>query len=250
MAERPAKARSKRVPPPPVRRETPIVERLSDDEPAPVKKRRRGGSTIDVSGVAFDGVAPDTARKLERRLIEAATAFESERFGDAIKLLSSIEKLSPRVAEVLELRGLSNYRLGKWRAALNDLTAFEEVTGSVEQHPVIADCHRALGQHRMVEETWLELGEASPGPELVEEGRIVFAGSLADQGRVSDGIRLLEKAPRAPRKPKPHHLRRWYALADLYERGGDLARARRLFNEVATLDLNFGDAAARARNLR
>ncbi len=242
----------KRVPPPPVVRDKVTVERVAD-EPAPTAgggKRRRRGSTIDVSEVEFPGVASDTKDKLRRRLIEAAGAFEAERFGDAHKLLSSIESLAPGVPEVLELRGLSSYRLGKWKQAINDLVAFESATDSVEQHHVLADCARALGQWREVERYWDELGAASPNAELVEEGRIVYAGALADQGKLRDGIRVLEKAPRAPRKPKIQHLRRWYALADLYERAGDLPKARRLFAEVNTLDASFGDAGERARSLR
>lgn len=234
-------------------REKPIVERI-DDEPVERSQsksgRRRGGSTIDVSSVVFSGVGADTAKKLQRRLVEAAGAYEAERYGEAHKLLSSIEKLAPGVPEVLELRGLSSYRLGKWRQASNDLEAFESRTGTVEQHPVLADCARAQARWTDVERLWRELGEASPNAELVEEGRIVYAGALADQGKLRDGIRLLEKAPRAPRKPKVPHLRRWYALADLYERAGEMPKARRLFAEINTLAPDFGDAGDRARSLR
>lgn len=227
------------------------IERVDDDGPTTAgSKRRRRGATIDVSEVEFPGVSSDTKSKLQRRLIEAAGAFEAERYGEAHKLLSSIESLAPGVPEVLELRGLASYRLGKWKQAINDLLAFEAATDSVEQHHVLADCHRALGRWSDVERFWSELGAASPSAELVEEGRIVYAGALADQGKLGDGIRLLEKAPRAPKKPKIHHLRRWYALADLYERAGELPKARRLFSEVSTLEPAFGDAGQRARNLR
>ena len=242
----------KRVPPPPVQRDKPVVERVYDDagEEAPRTKRKRGGSSVDVSEVSFSNVAPDTASKLRRRLIEAANAFEKERYAEAHSLLTSIDKLSPGVAEVLELRGLCSYRVGKWRQAETDLEAFETAVGTVEQHHVRADCARAQARWADVEQLWKELGEASPSPELVEEGRIVYAGALADQGKLRDGIRVLEKAPRAPKKPKVQHLRRWYALADLYERAGDLPKARRLFSEINTLDAAFGDAGQRARALR
>lgn len=231
------------------------VERIDDEARSDGRSgggsgRRRGGSTIDVTGVEFPGVSGETKSKLQRRLIEAAGAFERERYGEAYKLLSSIESLSPGVPEVLELRGLSSYRLGRWKQAINDLLAFEAATDSVEQHHVLADCSRALGRWSDVERYWSELGAASPNAELVEEGRIVYAGALADQGRLRDGIRVLEKAPRAPKKPKIQHLRRWYALADLYERAGDIPKARRLFSEVNTLEPAFGDAGQRARSLR
>lgn len=228
------------------------IERVDAELPSKTasRKRRRGGSTIDVSEVVFPDVANDTASKLRRRLVEAASAFEAERFADAYKLLSSIDKLGPGVPEVHELMGLSLYRQGRWAQAARVLEGFADATGSVEQHPVLADCHRALRHWAQVETLWGELGEASPSPELVEEGRIVYAGALADQGKTVDAIRLLETAPKAPKKPKEHHLRRWYALADLYERGGESQRARRLFIEIDKLQPEYGDVPQRIRQLR
>jgi len=238
----------KRVPPPPVIRKR-QVERIH--EPSSTgSKRRRGGASVDVSDVSFSRAAPGTGPKLQRRLVEAANAFEGERFGEAYNLLSSINRLVPGVPEVLELRGLASYRAGNWSQAEADLEAFEIAVGTVEQHPVLADCARAQGKWNEVEALWRELGEASPSAGLVEEGRIVYAGSLADQGKLQDAIRLLETAPRAPKKPKVPHLRRWYALADLYERAGDLPKARRLFAEIDTLEPGFGDAKERGRALR
>lgn len=244
--------RTRRVPPPPVIRDRVETQRLQDPPPSPSKpkRRQRGGSTIDVSDVEFPGVEDDTASKLRRRLIDAATAFERERFKEAESILVGIDRLSPDVPEVSELLGLCYYRQGQWGRAVKRLQSFAERTGSVEQHPILADSHRALRHWDIVDELWRELGAASPSPELVEEGRIVAAGALADRGRLRDAVRILEQAPKSPRKPKPHHLRRWYALADLYERAGDTVRARRLFKEIAQIAPDFGDAASRAGQLR
>src|SRR5207249_1847774 len=88
----------------------------------------------------------------------------------------------------------------------------------------LADCHRALGHWPEVAALWEELRAASPGAEVVTEGRIVAAGALADQGQVRAAIRLLRKGAE-PSRPKWFHPRLWYALADLYERaGGQVAR--------------------------
>jgi len=110
--------------------------------------------------------------------------------------------------------------MGKWKDAISHLEVFRELSGSTEQHPVLADCHRALGHWRDVEFLWSELGEASPSSALVIEGRIVLAGAKADQGDVVGAISILEDGWRLPKKPRLHHLRRAYALADLYERAG------------------------------
>ena len=207
------------------------------------------GSTIDTSDVIFPDVEPETARKLQRRLAEAGGAFERERFGDAERLVKSVLKLAPGTAEAIELLGLCYYRMGRWGKAITQLERFESMTNSVEQHPVLADCYRAQEKWARVDELWEELGAASPGAELVEEGRIIYAESLADRGRLSDAIRQLERAPKMSKKPKIHHLRRWYALADLYERAGDLSRARRAFAAIDSHMPGFGDARARSRKI-
>ena len=72
------------------------------------------------------------------------------------------------------------------------------------------------------------------------------AGALADQGRLADAIALLGKGFRIPKRPMDHHLRRAYALADLYERSGDVPQARLLFTQVARAEPDFLDAAERA----
>lgn len=228
------------------------IERIDDGDQGGAGskgKRKRTAREVDVSGVAFPNVAPPTAKKLQRRLAEAALAFEADRFPQAEQLLASIDRLSPGVPEVMELRGLNFYRLGHWGRAINQIEAFAEMTGSVEQHPVWADCCRALRRWTKAEELWNELGQASPSAELIEEGRIVQAGVLADRDRVPDAIRLLERAPKPQRRPGLHHLRRWYVLGDLYERSGDVAHARAVFGEIIDHEPDFGDAAERLANL-
>ena len=123
-----------------------------------------------------------------------------------------------------ELNGLTLYRLGKWRDAIKELEQFRLLTNSTEQHPVLADSYRALGRYAEVEELWSELREASPNAALVAEGRIVMAGSLADRDRLADAVRLMEQGVKFPRRVQDHHLRMWYALADLYERAGDMVK--------------------------
>ena len=82
------------------------------------------------------------------------------------------------------------------------------------------------------------------------EGRIVAAGSLADRGRLGDAVRELEKGWKVPKSPKYHHLRRAYALADLYERSGEVPKARSLMSWVAAVDPEFADVEERLAVLR
>jgi tetratricopeptide (TPR) repeat protein len=139
--------------------------------------------------------------------------------------------------------------MNRWAEALKEMDTFHRLTGSYDQHPVLMDLNRALKRWRAVDELWDELRAASPGAEIVSEGRIVAAGALADRGRLADAIALLERLPADVKRPRLHHLRTWYALADLYERAGDIPHARTLFTRVLKHDHEFADVGERLAGL-
>jgi tetratricopeptide (TPR) repeat protein len=216
---------------------------------APSRRRRRSPSRIDTAELA-ELVGSKRAATLAPRLAAAADAFADERYPEARQILQPLGKEVPGSPTVRELLGLTYYRLGRWQQAARELEAFRDLTGgSTEQHPVLADCYRAQRRYDRADELWSELREASPSGELVTEGRIVAAGALADRGRLDEAIELLERGWRLPKAPRDHHLRRAYALADLYERAGDLPRARETFGWVLRHDRSFADAAERAAGL-
>ena len=195
-------------------------------------------------------VAAKSADRLEAKLKDAGKAFRRERFEEARAILRPLAEQAPTAESVRELLGLTYYRLGRWKLAVSELEAFRNLNGSTEQHPVLADCYRALGRHRKVAELWEELRAASPSAALVAEGRIVYAGSLADQGKLSEAIAVLTQSKPPAKKPQEHHLRVTYALADLHERAGDVPKARQLFRIVASADPELGDVEARLHALR
>lgn len=227
--------------------------------PKDAEPKERRGRAFRPAGAGTGGAAAkdELVRALggargaraNERLREAAHAFERERFEETRSLLRPIAEQAPQASSVRELLGLAYYRLGKWREAVRELEAFRSNTGSTEQHPVLADAYRGLKKHREVEALWDELRESSPSGDLVTEGRIVMAGSLADRQQLREAIALLEKAQRGVKRPQVHHLRQAYALADLYERAGDLSRARELFRWVVEYEPGFVDAAERAGSL-
>lgn len=186
---------------------------------------------------------------LQKRLGDAARHMEHGRDRDAATLLRSLAQEVPEAASVRELYGQVLYSLGRYKAAITELEAFIELTASTDQHPMLADSYRALGRHKKVQELWVELRESSPAPDIVAEGRIVTAGSLADQGKLQDAIRMLETAPPVRGRIQERHLRTWFALADLYERSGELAKARAAFQRVMREDPDFVDVEARLRAL-
>lgn len=245
-SDRPPRDERPTSPPPPFEREV-WVRDDAPPAPTPATRRRDRSTPIDTELVRSElarALSPAKTKRATDRVAEAARAFASEHLDDARRILKPIAAEAPGAATVRELLGLTLYQLGRWRPAAAELEAFRDLTGSVEQNPVLADCYRALGRHTDAEELWEELREASPSAELVTEGRIVAAGSLADRGRLSDAIRLLESAPRG-KKAREHHLRTAYALADLRERAGDVSRARELFGWISGIDADFADVRRR-----
>jgi len=221
-------------------------------------KERRGRAARKAGAGTAGALAKDelvralgTTRgtRANERLRDAAHAFERERFEESRSLLRPIAEAAPAASSVRELLGLTYYRLGKWNDAVRELEAFREQTRSAEQHPVLADCYRALKRHCEVEALWDELRESSLSADLVTEGRIVMAGSLADQRKLREAISLLERSQRMVKRPDIHHLRQAYVLADLYERAGDVARARELFRWVLLHEPEFADADDRVASL-
>jgi len=182
-----------------------------------------------------------------RDLNQAAEHLEEGRSGQSRVIAERLYRRTPEVVEVAEMFGLSLYAQGRWRQAIEVLEDVREASGLPDQNPVLADAHRAVGNFADVERLWIELREASPSNELMNEGRIVAAGALADQGRLQDAVRTLGKGWKRPKRPFDHHLRRAYALADLYERAGERPQAKELFGWIAHHEPRYLDAKQRAR---
>ena len=227
-----------------------------DVEPAAARPastaRRRATRPLpeEVTGELVEASGARRAPRLARDLAIAAQAYESGRYAEAQRLLKALAEAAPTAAGVRELYGLTLYRLGRWRAAKAELEASVALTTSVDQLPVIADCERAMGHHDAVEKIIEDLRQASPGVEVLAEGRLVLAGSLADRDRLTDAIAVLARWEPNRARPKEWHLRTWYALADLYERAGELPRARELFRRLVDHDPEFFDVADRLAGLR
>ncbi|MDA8265347.1 MAG: tetratricopeptide repeat protein [Actinomycetota bacterium] len=225
------------------------------DLPPDSRFRSRGERNFELPKVVADelgrkaAVISTRARRspvtLERRMASAAMAYERDRYHDALSALKPVLEAAPQSGSVRELHGLVLYRLGRWRAAAKELRVFYSLSGSYDQHPVIADCERALGHPDKVRSIWDEIRRAGVDREVLVEGRLVMAGTLADAGCFAEAIELLRPEARLRRNPDISHLRQWYALADLYERTGDLSRARELFARVAEVAPDLLDAPQR-----
>ena len=212
------------------------------------RRRRRAPSDVEAEILRQGG--KERGPKLLNQLLSAADEFANGRDRDALNKVRRVRDALPDSPTTRELCGLIQYRLSNYRAAAKELEAFVDLTDAVEQHPVLMDCYRAQRRWRKIDELWADLAATSPSAELVTEGRIVAAGARADQGHLDEAIAMLTRKAKTVKRPREYHLRLWYALADLEERAGNLARARELFARIRKHDPDFADVAARAAALR
>ena len=208
-----------------------------------------GGRSPKAQGLE-EALGRRDAPRYRQRLERAEVAYEQDDFHKAWRALDGMAKDAPKVPEVRELAGLTLYRLGRWELAARELEALRELTGRIDLHPVLADCHRAQRRWVDVERLWAELEASEASAAVMAEGRIVAAGALGDRGELNEAVRMLSANFQLPRRAKEHHFRQAYALADLCERAGELPRARELFGWLVDQDELYVDVAERLSALR
>ncbi len=260
-ATRAPREKTERAAPPPWEREQWIDEGSLRHEAeqaalragdAPRGKTPRRKSLELAPEVAEDLASAAPAARMARyqeRLASAADALDRGRYDDARRMVQPVLRDLPDIAFAHEIAGLSLYRMGQWRKAAAELETARQLSASVQHNAVLADCYRAMRRFTEVDTLWRELREASPEPALMAEGRIVAAGALADQGDLAGALKVMQKALDVPKKPRDHHLRQWYVLADLFDRSGDVIKARKYFGLVAQVDPEFADVTERLRTL-
>jgi tetratricopeptide (TPR) repeat protein len=181
---------------------------------------------------------------------EAAGAYLAGDLDTALRLGEQAKHLALRSAAVREFLGQAYYSAGRWNEASRELAAFRRLSGATAQNPMLADTYRALKKPEKAVELCDEMERKDVHAAVYYEGQIVAAGALADMGRVDEAIARLERLDLRPSVAETHHLRAWYALADLLERRGRFSQARELFSAVASADDEMTDASERAARLR
>jgi len=196
----------------------------------------------------------DTARPgkgdiLVKVFADAAAAFQAGDLVEATELADQAKHIALRSATVRELLGLAHYRAGRFKEAAAELAAFRRLSGTTEQNPVIADCYRAMGRPEKAIEYCDEIEFKKVDPAITFEGEIVAAGALDDMGKLDEAIARLERLKLQPEVAEEHHMRAWYALANLLEKKGRFSQAREWFEGVASGDPELTDADERLKRL-
>ena len=221
------------------RRRTPAAK------PEPARRRARGPSPKVVREEVLR-LGGARGPRLYEQLVKAVDALDADHEKEALRLLRPLRRALPQSATVHEQLGIALYRSGRFAEAAEELEAY---VGALRRGGPAPRPHgllpRAAQRDDRVQSLWNELGQVAAAPEVVAEGRIVLAGSLADRGRLREAISMLSRRGGDVRNPREYHLRLWYALADLEERAGNLPRARSLFERISRTDPGFADVVER-----
>ena len=188
-------------------------------------------------------VRGQAADRLEAKVKDAAKAFRRERFEEARAILRPLAEQAPTAESVRELLGLTYYRLGRWKLAVTELEAFRTLSGT---HRAAPGARRLLPGPRAARQGRASCGRSCgprrPSAALVAEGRIVYAGSLADQGTLDDAIAVLERRrSRRPQAPRSTTCGSRYALADLLRAGRRRAQGAAAVPHRRRADPELGD---------
>lgn len=188
----------------------------------------------------------DPARAMDT-VSEALEAFELEQYEKAARLADQAKELANRSSLVRELLGLCYYRLERWQDAVRELMTFRRFTGSLDENHVIADCYRALGRPDRALEICREVSRQQVSAETWAELCIVAAGAHADRDELDQALHYLARADDHPRAVQAHDLKVWYVKADLLERAGRKKEARKVWEEIVSVNPGFFDASQRVR---
>lgn len=217
------------------------VERKRQEERA---KRRKDlkGAAVNLPNWIIEDIARVTPGDRVGPTLEALGA-ASEALGDgnfqsAVKHGLRAKSLAPQSATIRETIGIAAYRLGDWSTALNELRAYRRMAGETTHLPIEMDVLRAQGRKNDVEKAWKELQVRGGHGLVMNEGKIVYASYLLDEGRADEAWTIV-KPPRMEQRPNEGHLRLYYVAARTAAARGDRETARKWSDEIITHDPSF-----------
>lgn len=155
-----------------------------------------------------------------------------------------------RIAVVREAAGESAYAAGHYAEALAELRAAKRMNGATDYLPIMADCHRALGNPEQAIKLAKSPSVANFSSEAKAEMTLVEAGARRDMGQLDAALRTLELAPLTSKNRAAWVVRLRYAYADTLEAAGRESDALAWFHRTHAIDSDeLTDSAARAEQL-
>ncbi|CAM3795425.1 tetratricopeptide repeat protein [Nocardioides zeicaulis] len=192
------------------------------------------------------GLPEKLAARVARHLA-AAGALIDEDPETAYQHTLAARARASRIAVVREAAGEAAYAAGHYAEALSELRAAKRMNGATDYLPIMADCHRALGNPEQAIKLAKSPSVANFAPEAKAEMTLVEAGARRDMGQLDAALRTLELAPLMSKSRSSWVVRLRYAYADTLEAAGRESDALAWFHRTHSIDAEeITDAAARA----
>jgi hypothetical protein len=192
------------------------------------------------------GLPDKLALRVARHLAAAGTLIDSDPETAYQHTLAARARAS-RLAVVREAVGEAAYASGHYTEALAELRAAKRMNGATDYLPIMADCHRALGQPEQALKLAKSPSVARFRPEAKAEMTLVEAGARRDMGQLDAALRTLELAPLQSKSREAWVVRLRYAYADTLEAAGRESDALAWFHRTHAIDAHeLTDAADRA----
>ncbi|MEI5675502.1 MULTISPECIES: tetratricopeptide repeat protein [unclassified Nocardioides] len=197
----------------------------------------------------FKGLPEKLAQRVARHLAAAGELIDEDP-ETAYQHTLAARARAPRLAVVREAAGEAAYAAGHYAEALSELRAAKRMNGATAYLPIMADCHRALGNPDQA----LKLAKSPSVPNFSAEAKaemtIVEAGARRDMGQLDAALRTLELAPLQSKNRAAWVVRLRYAYADTLEAAGRETDALAWFHRTYAIDSDqLTDAADRAEAL-
>jgi len=205
------------------------------------------GKELDRSVAAqLKGLPEKLAARVAKHLVAAGELIDDDP-ETAYQHALAARARAARLAVVREAAGEAAYAAGHYAEALSELRAAKRMNGATAYLPIMADCHRALGQPQQALKLAKSPGVANFSPEAKAEMTIVEAGARRDLGQLDAALRTLEQAPLMTKTRAAWVVRLRYAYADTLEAAGREQDALAWFHRTHAIDSDeITDAADRA----
>lgn len=211
----------------------------------------------DVTGAELDrgvraqlkGLPEKLAARVARHLAAAGVLIDEDPETAYQHTLAARARAS-RLAVVREATGEAAYAAGHYAEALAELRAAKRMNGATDYLPIMADCHRALGNPEQAIKLAKSPSVANFSTEAKAEMTLVEAGARRDMGQLDAALRTLELAPLTSKSRSSWVVRLRYYYADTLEAAGRDSDALAWFHRTHAIDSDeTTDAAERADRL-
>ena len=209
----------------------------------------------DVTGAELDrgvraqlkGLPEKLAARVARHLAAAGVLIDEDPELAYRHTLAARARAS-RLAVVREATGEAAYAAGHYAEALAELRAAKRMNGATDYLPIMADCHRALGNPEQAIKLAKSPSVSNFSTEAKAEMTLVEAGARRDMGQLDAALRTLELAPLTSKSRSAWVVRLRYAYADTLEAAGREADALAWFHRDHAIDSDeLTDAADAGR---